>query len=69
MTSNAELINNSSAATDERGPGYICTCVFGSPRPNVVIFRSDLHERGCPIRRKIVDPGSGFDSIIQGTRD
>ena len=70
MTSNVELPNNSTSANVEaRGPGYICKCVFGSPRPYVVVFRADLHDRGCPVRRKIVDPSYGFDTIIQGTRD
>jgi len=35
-------------------PGYVCDCIFGSPRVGVVIAVPSLHERDCPIRRRII---------------
>ena len=68
MTSNT-VPNIPIPAGLERGPEYRCGCKFGSPRPYVVVLRSDLHDKGCPFRRRMADPSYGFDTIIQGTRD
>jgi len=35
-------------------PGYVCDCIFGSPRPGIVIAVPALHEKDCPIRRRII---------------
>jgi hypothetical protein len=42
-------------------PGYVCDCLLGSPEPHKVVFVAMLHERKCPIRRKITSSANGFD--------
>ncbi len=38
----------------DRGPGYVCKCIRGSPKPHHVILVASLHDEDCPVRKKIV---------------